>query len=277
MAARGGRGRGRGGQVGRQGEAQSTRERHPKSPSSMEELTKYLYSLNEGNFDKYGEMFANMVLGFSTDEMKLENAMSLVFDTTIESRDKALLGAKICAMVAEAPKNEPQPNMEKRNHFRKILLRRFQTEFKKKEETRQVSIEAWLSIFSFLCEVFRLIKVQGNPITVVGRAILTAMEWLLSVSDIDDDEVECIGSHLKTNGQSLEVTNKESLRNVIKLLRNRVVTRKSSCKTRCMILEVLEFRAMGWQDIDNELDQYYMDAISDAAVEDDLSQMKSNA
>ena len=44
-----------------------------------------------------------------------------------------------------------------------------------------------------------------------------------------------------------------------------------------MILEVLEFRAMGWQDIDNELDQYYMDAISDAAVEDDLSQMKSNA
>ena len=268
-----GRGRGTSSQSGR-----SNVDRQPKMPDSIEELKTRMYSLNEGNYSKYGEIFANMVLEFCTNEAKLKEAMNLIFDIVVDERDNASLGANICrAIVNQTDPNESQTTSSKRTLFLKSLLSRFQSEFGNRETTRNASIEHWLSIFSFLSEVFHMIKVKGQSMSVAGKAIITCMDWLLSKDDCDEDEIECVCNYLKMFGKDLDNINKDKVKSVIGLLRKRAVSKQSSCKVRCVILEVLEYRAMGWQDIDNELDEFYLDAITDAAVEDDLINMKGDS
>ena len=53
-------------------------------------------------------------------------------------------------------------------------------------------------------------------------------------------------------------------------LRYMVISKKSSCRTRCLAMEVLEFRCMGWSDPDKRLDDFYVDALVDAIAEDEL-------
>ena len=271
-APREGRGRGRGSSSH---SVKPSAERQPKAPKTIEGVKDYLETLNEGNFGKYGDMFANMVLEFGSSEEKLKEAVALVFDITVESRDNAPLGGKVCSAIAiQSNPDEPASVASKRTLFLKHLLNRFQSEFGKKNNTRRTSIEYWLSIFSFLCEVFSRVKVKGEPVKVAGRAIILCMEWLLSEEDCIEDEVECICTYLRMFGKTLEQINNELIKSVVRHLRKKAISRDSSCKTRCMILEVLEYRAMGWEDRGNELDDFYLDAIADAAAEDDLHQMK---
>lgn len=271
------RGRGRAsGTTSKPRTSQASQERQIKPPKSLDDLSGYLCSLTEQNLSNYGDMFADMLLDFATDEGKMNGAVNLIFDTTIKSRDYSSLGSKVCQkIVTPTGPNEPEPKSAKRTHFRKILMTRFQTEYKKKDATRKVSIEAWLSIFSFLCEIFNHIQVQGQPIAVVGKAILSTMEWLLQLQDKEDDEIDCICTYLKLCGKMLEDISKNQMMSLVKLLRTKVVTHSSSARVRCVILEVLEYRAMGWQDNDGELDSYFMDAIADATAEDDMRQFKS--
>lgn len=275
MATRG-RGRGRGSSVSSLSGRVAV-DRKARLPQTIEELNGYLTSLNEGNFSTYGDEFVTMILGFSTNESRLKDAVTLIFDVVVESRDNVLFGAKVCHAIVDQSnlKDSQGDTASKKKLFLKMLLSRFQSEFSKKADTRCVSIEQWLSIFSFLCEVFHRIKISNNqPISVAGRAIIGCMEWLLSAEDYDDDEVECVCNYFKMFGQVLETIEKEKVKNVVGLLRKKVVSRLSSCKVRCVVMEVLEYRAMGWKDIDQELDRFYLDAITDAAVEDDLATIK---
>lgn len=276
MAARG-RGRGRGSSsVSSSSSGKIGAEKQANLPKTIQELNDYLTSLNEGNFSKYGDTFASMVLGFSTNEARLKDTVTLIFDVVVESRDNASLGAKVCHMIVDQSKpNQSQvDDASKKTLFLKMLLSRFQFEFGNKTTIRSVSIEQWLSIFSFLCELFHLVRVKGQPISVAGRAIVSCMEWLLSAEDCDDDEVESICYYLKMLGEVLEGIEKKAVKNVVGLLRKKVVSKQSTCKVRCVVMEVLEYRAMGWKDIDRELDGFYLDAITDAAVEDDLATIK---
>ena len=266
---RGGRGRVKVSQV------QPPRERQPKAPKSIEELSTYLFSLNEENLSTYGGMFSDMVLGFSQNEEKMNSIVDLIFDTTTKSRENASLGAKICQKIVTLQETDAEGKKALRNAFRKYLFVKFQGEYKNKEATRKVSIERWLSIFSFLCEVFRYIRVNDQPINVIGKAILSTMEWLLKIDDIDSDEIECVCEHLKNVGKVLEGINNEAMASVIAHLRMQIISNSSSCKIRCIALEVIEFRAMGWSDRNNELDGFYIDAIADATANDELSSINS--
>lgn len=246
-------------------------ERKPKAPRNIEELSTYLVSLNESNLSNYGSMFGEMVLEYAQSEDRLTSSVNLIFETIIESRDNAPLGAKVCQKIIGHLPSDTEEKKMKRNNFRKQLMSKFQLEYKNKETTRQVSIEKWLSIFSFLCEVFRYIYINDEPIVVVGKAILSTMEWLLKLEDVDSDEVECICEHLKTSGKVLESINKDQVAAIIALLRTKVISLNSSCKVRCIALEIIELRAFGWPAESNELDSFYMDAIADAVCNDELS------
>lgn len=266
------RGRGRGSSKGKSSHGVAPSERKPKSPKSLEELSEYLTSLNEGNISHYGQMFADMVLEFtskSTDN--LDSTIELIFSVTTESREYTPLGAAVCQKIVTCQQADSDNKKTQRVLFRKSLLERFQSEFSKRDSTRKVSIEAWLTIFSFLCDIFRVVQVNDAPISVVGKAILSGMEWLLKLQDSIEDETECVCEKLKQLGKALESISPEKITSVVSLLRSKVISRHSSCRVRCIVLEIIEYRAMGWTDRNNELDNYYMDAIADATVEDDLS------
>ena len=272
---RGGRGRGRDLEVTppAQGHARKT-----KVPGSVEELGTYLRSLEESNFKNYGGMFADMVLDYSVNERKLQEAVGLIFDTTVRDRDNAEFGAKVCEKIAMPPSGteggvdlEPEAKSAIRAEFRKALLAKFHSEYKKKEQLRTHSIESWLSVFAFLCEVYARIKVGGKPIIIIGKAIITTTDFLMNLDDVDDDEIDCICTSMKICGKYLEQQSPQEVKKLVNLLRTRVISPKTSCRVRCLILEVLELRQMKWEDPDKTLDEFYADGLFDAIAQDAVS------
>lgn len=275
---RGTRGRGKDLRVTPQGQAVGVAGK-PKVPGSVEGLGTYLRSLNESNFKSYGGMFADMVLGYCVNESKLQEAVDLIFDTTVSDRDNAELGAKVCANIAMPPcgsseggaAQEPEAKSAIRAGFRKVLLKKFQAEYKKKEQLRTTSIETWLSVFAFLCDVYVRITIGGKPIVIIGKAILTTMDFLLNLSDVIDDEIDCICTSLKFCGKHLEQQSPQELKKVVNLLRTRAIASKTSCRVRCLILELLELRQMRWADPEKTLDEFYADGLFDAIAQDEVS------
>ena len=243
-----------------------------KIPASVEDLNKYLCSLDEANFEMYGGVFADMVLGYSCNTSKLNDAVGLIFDATLSSRDDACWGARVCERILTVPVDgsESEELTSRRVEFRKALLGRFQAEFARKAETRARSIEAWLSVFAFLCEIYTRLKVADQPIKVVGKAILSAMHYLLDLDDVVDDEIDCVCSSLKVCGHQLDKQAVDEVEKLICLLRVRVISGKTKCRVRCLILEVLELRQRGWEDPGRKLEGFYVDAIADAVAEDEL-------
>lgn len=223
-----------------------------------------------------------MVLGYSSNAAKLREAVDLLFDSTVCNRDDAPLGAKVCEKIATVPApgnggggSEPEEddNAARRTEFRKALLGRFQVEFSRRAETRARSIEAWLSVFAFLCEVYARVKVADEPIKVVGKAILSAMHYLLDLEDVVDDEIDCVCTSLKLCGRHLD--EQQAAAEVEKLmcsLRTRAISGKTSCRVRCLVMEVLELRQRSWEDPEGTLERFYVDALADAVAEDELKE-----
>lgn len=281
---RGGGGRGRGRDLGvtpptrnsGPGQAQTSSrpaKRIPKVPANVKELGNYLHSLDDSNLRIYGDTFVDMVLGYSTNERRLQEAVNLIFDTTVSDRQYAELGAKICTnivMGSSADGSETDAKSLIRADFRKALMGRFQLEYKNKEATRANSIEQWLSIFAFLCEVYIRIKIGNEPIKVVGKAILSIISYLLNLPDVDDDEMEAVCTYMKLCGKQLEVAEPSQVENLVVTLRTKIISRKSSSRTRCLAMEVLELRCMRWSDPDKKLDDFYVDALLDAIAQDEL-------
>ena len=269
------RGRGRGGRMGGNRPKpvdQQSSERKPKPIKSLSELSEYLQSLNESNFLNYGQIFSDMAIEFAgSSSENMRATVDLIFDTTVESRDYIQLGARVCQKIITLIPSDADLKRTHRSSFRKALLTRFQSEYLKKDTTRTTSIEAWLTIFSFLCEIFHCIRVNDQPVIVIGNAILSTMDWLLNLPDVIEDEIECICEKLKIIGPMLESASAEKTSLVFSSLRTKVISRMTSCRSRCIALEVIEYRAMGWEDKKNELESFYMDAIADATAEDDLS------
>lgn len=261
MASRG-RGRGR---KSSDGAAKAIPAKKPSQvPKSIDEVSKYLRSLDERNIDIYGTEFADMVRRYADSESKLTEAVKEIFDTTVVSRDYSELGSCVCEFIIhKGPDDERTFGPE----FRASLLKHFQKEFKHWKETRSRSIEDWLGIFAFVCEIYRKIKVSGKPITVVGKAIFQNIENMLSNSDLTDAEVDTICTKLKVCGKLLEEQDSERVENIVVLLRKIVISSESSCQRRCLTMEVIEMKQLGWTGC---LDTFYVDALADAIVEDEI-------
>ena len=228
----------------------------------MQELGTYLHSLADGdNLKNYGSTFTNMFWEFCSNEEKFEEALTLITDTTVADRDYVHLGVLVCQLIIER---------EQGTRFRDALMRWFQQQFRAKAGIRAQSIEKWLSIFTFMCNVYSRVLVGEQPIAVLGRAVYTGINFLLEQPDRHDDEIECICSCLKLCGLNLEATDRGMMDRLVDSFRTIVISKESSCRVRCLLLEVLELRAMGWSDEGKKLEQFYIDGLMDAIAQDEV-------
>ncbi len=251
-----------------QSSSNSTRQGTPKIPKNIEDLGTYLFSLNESNFEKYGAVFSEMVIGYCSSDEKLEEAVGLIYDSTVSDRDSAKLGATICAAIINY---EAKDASQIGNKFRKSLLYRFQTDFKQKEALRSRSVESWLGVFSFLCHIYKMIQINAQPIVVMGRSILNSIESTLQKQDAVGDEIDCICTQLKECGSLLEKHHNEKFEEIFTELRKLIIKRQTCCVVRCAILELIELRHMNWSDPKRVLDKFYVDALADAVFEDEVA------
>jgi effector-binding domain-containing protein len=250
-----GRGRGR-------GRESSKNERDKRIPRTIDELAKYLHSLNEKNLDVYGTEFSSMVCGYADDETKVAEVVQLVFETTIASQEYSVLGSCVCDIIHKG-------STDTGSKFLRKLLNNFQFEVKRSKEIRSKSIEHWLGIFAFLCEIYNKIRINREPIEVVGKSILQIIDMMLNDSDTIDDEVDTICTKLKVCGKSLEQQDCGKIENILGLLRQEVIRGKCSHRRRCLIMEVIELKQLGWNDKSGYVDRFYTDALADAVVEDE--------
>lgn len=245
----------------------------PKTPGSEKELGTYLHSLNDSNFQAYGGMFADMVLDYSKKgKERLQEAVDLIFNTTVQSRDYASLGARVCEKITQEDVGDSDEKRAQRVDFRKVLFVQLQGSFKNKEAIRLQSIEAWLGIFAFMCEISPRLTVGGQPISVLSKAILSSIEFILSQEDVVFDEIDCICSCLKVCGKGVEQQCPERFEEIFTELRKKLIFGKNSCQARCSILELIEFRHMQWSDHNKTLLNFYPDAMADATAQDELEE-----
>lgn len=243
----------------------------PKTPGSIKELGTYLHSLNASNFPAYGDMFAEMVLDYSRKgKEQLQEAVELIFDTTIQSRDYAELGAKVCEKIVQESAEDDEGKKALRVEFRKLLFTQLQGNFKNKEAIRSQSVEAWLAIFAFMCELSPRVKISGVPFTALSKAILSTVEFLLSQEDVLFDEIDCICGSLKVCGKGIEAQCPEKFNEIFTELRKGLIFGKNGCQARCAILELIEYRYMQWSDPNGTLPDFYADAMPDAAAQDSM-------
>lgn len=268
MASRG-RGRGLGG-VGKPRNSESMK-KHPRVPKSVDDLAEYLHSLNERNLEIYGPEFADMVLNFVDDDKKLVDTVKLIFNSAVASRDYSKLGSGVCKIIIERGSEDGNTGTVSTKFLEK-LLQCFQSKVRDMKEIRSKSIEQWLGIFAFLCDVYNDIKVNGQSIKVVGKAIIQKISGMVCECDVIDDEIDTVCTKLKTCGRLLEEQDSNSLEEILITLRKQVISKKSSCQRRCVIMELIELKQMGWIDHSGNLDKFYVDALADAIVEDELSE-----
>lgn len=258
------RGRGR-------GQSSDFRKSEKKVPKSIDELARYLHSLDESNVDVYGAEFAGMVRRYADSETKVSEVVQLVFDTTVASKEYSVLGSRVCELIVhERPTDSGHTGPLFVSDFLKGLLKHFQSEVKEMKRIRSKSIEHWLGIFAFLCEIYHKVKISGKPITVVGKSILQNIDNMLNNPDTIDDEIDTICNKLKVCGKLLEEQDIDLMKNILGILRKQVISGKSTCQRRCLIMEVIEFRQLGWADQTGSLDKFYADALADAMVEDEV-------
>lgn len=236
-----------------------------RTPKSIGELAKYLHSLDERNLDAYGAEFAGMVRRYADDEVKVSEVIKLIFDTTVASRDYSVLGACVCKLIIDSEHASTFGS-----DFLRRLLTRFQSEIKNSKDTRSKSIEQWLGVFAFLCEIYCKIKISGEPITVVGKSILQNAEKILYNSDTVDDEIDVLCTKLKVCGKLLEEQDPALMENILGTLRRQVIRGGGSCQRRCFIMEVIELKQLGWTDRTGSVDKFYADALPDAVAEDEV-------
>ena len=243
----------------------------PKTPGTVKELGTYLNSLNESNFESYGELFADMVLDYSRrGKERLQETVELVFTTTVQSRDYAPLGARVCEKITQESAEDPAEKRELRSEFRKQLFIQLQGNFKNRESIRVQSIEAWLAIFAFMCEISPRVKVSDKPFAPLCKAILSAVEFMLCHEDVVFDEIDCVCSSLKVCGNVVEQQCPERFNEIFTELRKELIFGKHGCQARCSILELVEFRYMKWSDPNSTLIDFYADAMADATAQDEL-------
>jgi len=80
---------------------------------TIDDLSTYLYSLSLSNINVYGSEFADMVLGFATDDKRLEEVVDLIFETTIEDKAHSELGAEVCQQIIKKDAVHSWRNLQK--------------------------------------------------------------------------------------------------------------------------------------------------------------------
>ena len=238
---------------------------------SLAQLKDYLYSLNDGNFGKYGERFGAMTRGYLTARTKEVNAVaSIILEAAMDSKETTRLGAMVCKAIIYPADNLPENEEAASKAFRNTIIALMHSKYEERKQIRAKSIELWLAIFSFLSDFYHWLHMpSGKALSLIGKAVLEACKFMLDGEYCDDDEIEYICLHLKNNGKMLEEEDPLGVEHIVCELRTRVILKTSTERSRCLCMDFIEYRARGYYDPDNKLSDYYLVALQDAIANDE--------
>lgn len=91
--------------------------------------------------------------------------------------------------------------------FRSCLLKRAQEYYKNREQLNKDSLSEWTGLLSLLCEIFRVLKISGEPFKPLAGPIYEMMgDILLNVDD--GVKIECFYQNFRNVGKMLQTIDK---------------------------------------------------------------------
>ncbi|XP_066522018.1 MIF4G domain-containing protein A [Hoplias malabaricus] len=166
-----------------------------------------------------------------------------IVDQSLKDRSLCRDAGHICYALVQTEAKHGNSSV-----FRRNLLTRLQKEFTAREETRARSVQEWVCVVCFICNIFDYLKVNNAPMAALVDPVYDCLFRLAQPDALmNEEEVDCLALQLHRVGEQLEKQNIQRMDQLFFLLRDGFLLQDSlSSMTRLLLLEVLEFRASGW-------------------------------
>ncbi|XP_053494458.1 MIF4G domain-containing protein A isoform X2 [Ictalurus furcatus] len=164
--------------------------------------------------------------------------------------DQALKDSSLCRDIGHVCCTLVQVEAKRSstNVFRSNMLTRLQQEFMRREETRRQSLHKW---------------VNNSPMAALVDPVYDCL-FRLAQPDalVNEVEVDCLALQLHRVGEQLEKLNTRRMDELFFLLRDGFLLQDElSSMSRLLLLELLEYRAAGWNLSKNAQLYYYSEVV----------------
>ncbi|KAL4657943.1 MIF4G domain-containing protein B isoform X1 [Arapaima gigas] len=189
----------------------------------------------------------------------LEKVSNVIVDQSLKDQLFSKEAGRICYTIVQAEAKQSNGNI-----FRRNLLNRMQKEFKAREETRSRSIQEWVCFVTFMCNIFDYLKVNNMPMMALVNPVYDCLFRLAQPDALqNEEEVDCLVLQLHRIGDQLEKMNEQRMDELFFMLRDGFLLQQNlSSMARLLLLEILEFRAGGWQ-LGETAHKYYYSEVAD--------------
>ncbi|XP_017336663.1 MIF4G domain-containing protein A isoform X1 [Ictalurus punctatus] len=182
----------------------------------------------------------------------------LIMDQALKDSSLCRDVGHVCCTLVQVEAKRSSTNM-----FRSNMLTRLQQEFMRREETRRQSLHEWVGVVSLLCNVFDSLKVNNSPMAALVDPVYDCL-FRLAQPDalVNEVEVDCLALQLHRVGEQLEKLNTRRMDELFFLLRDGFLLQDElSSMSRLLLLELLEYRAAGWNLSKNAQLYYYSEVV----------------
>lgn len=189
----------------------------------------------------------------------LEKVCNVIVDQSLKDQVFSKEAGRICFTIVQVEAKQDSSSV-----FRRHLLNRLQQEFTSREETRERSTQEWVCLVSFICSIFDYLKVNNMPMIPLVQPVYDCLFRLAQPDALTNDtEVDCLVVQLHRVGEQLEQINSEKMDQLFFLLRDGFLLQDSlSSLARLLLLELLEYRAGGWN-LSATAQRYYYSEVND--------------
>ncbi|KAA0706171.1 MIF4G domain-containing protein B [Triplophysa tibetana] len=189
----------------------------------------------------------------------LEKVCSVIVEQSLKDQIFSREAGRICYSIVQT-----EAKQNNGSSFRRHLLTRLQQEFIAREETRRRSTQDWVCLVSFICNIFDYLKVNNMPMVALVQPVYDCLLRLAQPDALKNEvEVDCLVLQLHRIGDQLEKMNMQRMDEMFYLLRDGFLLQEDlSSMGRLLLLEILEFRAGGWN-LSDTAQKYYYSEVTD--------------
>ncbi|XP_061557504.1 MIF4G domain-containing protein B isoform X2 [Phycodurus eques] len=168
--------------------------------------------------------------------VNLEKVSNIIVDQSLKDQVFSKEAGRICYTIVQA-----EAKQNNGSTFRRNLLNRLQQEFKEREETRARSLQEWVCLVTFICNIYDYLKVNNTPIVALVQPVYDCLMRLAQPDALMNEE------ELHRIGEQLEKSSSQRMDELFYLLRDGFLLQESlTSMARLLLMEILEFRAGGW-------------------------------
>lgn len=189
----------------------------------------------------------------------LEKVSSVIVEQSLKDQIFSREAGRICYSIVQTEAKQINGSS-----FRRHLLTRLQQEFNAREETRKRSTQEWVCLVSFICNIFDYLKVNNMPMVALVQPVYECLFRLAQPDALkNEEEVDCLVLQLHRIGDQLEKMDMQRMDEMFYLLRDGFLLQEDlSSMGRLLLLEILEFRAGGWN-LSDTAQKYYYSEVTD--------------